>query len=98
MDNTTGTGFVHVAPGHGMDDYHLGCEQGLPIYCPVDDNGQFIHTDDLPESEQMPADLLGKSILEKKGQSEANESVIAVLTDSSELLKLHRFNPFETGV
>jgi len=86
VDNTTGTGFVHVAPGHGMDDYHLGCEQGLPIYCPVDDNGQFIHTDDLPISEQMPADLLGKSILEKKGKSEANETVIALLQEKAMLV------------
>jgi len=86
VDNSTGTGFVHVAPGHGMDDYHLGCEQGLPIYCPVDDNGQFIHTDDLPISEQMPADLLGKSILEKKGKSEANESVIGLLKEKSALV------------
>ena len=24
VDNVTGTGFVHIAPGHGLDDYHLG--------------------------------------------------------------------------
>ena len=24
MDNTTGTGFVHIAPGHGLEDYGLG--------------------------------------------------------------------------
>src|SRR5436190_11141846 len=39
VDNTTGTGFVHIAPGHGMDDYLLGTQQGLPIYSPVDDDG-----------------------------------------------------------
>jgi len=86
VDNSTGTGFVHIAPGHGMDDYHLGCEHGLPIYCPVDDNGEFTHTDDLPESEQMPADLLGKSILEKKGKSEANEAVITLLQEKGTLV------------
>ena len=86
VDNSTGTGFVHIAPGHGMDDYHLGCEHGLPIYCPVDDNGQFTHTDDLPETEQMPIELLGKSILEKNGKSEANEAVIELLQTNNSLV------------
>ena len=86
VDNSTGTGFVHIAPGHGMDDYHLGCEHGLPIYCPVDDNGQFTHTDDLPETEQMPIELLGKSILQKNGKSAANEAVIELLQTNNSLV------------
>src|SRR5512132_311984 len=40
----TGTGLVHIAPGHGADDYVLGMEQNLPILSPVDDHGRF--TDD----------------------------------------------------
>src|SRR5213593_829355 len=35
--NDTGTGFVHIAPGHGLEDYQLGLANGLPIYSPVDD-------------------------------------------------------------
>ena len=76
VDNSTGTGFVHVAPGHGLDDYHLGLDHHLPIYSPVDDDGRFVHTDDLPIDQQMPAEMLGKSILEKHGRSEANEVVL----------------------
>jgi isoleucyl-tRNA synthetase len=76
VDNVTGTGFVHVAPGHGLDDYHLGLDHGLPIYSPVDDDGRLAHTDDLPIEQQMPAEMLGKSILEKHGRSEANEVVL----------------------
>ena len=34
VDNSTGTGFVHIAPGHGMEDYVLGRTVGLPIYSP----------------------------------------------------------------
>jgi isoleucyl-tRNA synthetase len=34
-----GTGLVHVAPGHGQDDYQLGQQHGLPILAPVDDRG-----------------------------------------------------------
>jgi isoleucyl-tRNA synthetase len=37
-----GTGLVHVAPGHGEEDYDLGKRQGLPIYNPVDDDGRFV--------------------------------------------------------
>ena len=76
VDNATGTGFVHIAPGHGLDDYHLGLKHGLPIYSPVDDDGRFAHTGDLPLEQQMPAEMLGKSILEKHGRSEANEVVL----------------------
>lgn len=36
-----GTGAVHTAPAHGMDDYHLGIRYGLPLDGPVDDNGKF---------------------------------------------------------
>lgn len=35
------TGMVHIAPGHGWDDYLLGCAEGLPILCPVDAQGNF---------------------------------------------------------
>jgi isoleucyl-tRNA synthetase len=37
-----GTGLVHVAPGHGEEDYDLGKSQGLAIYNPVDDDGRFV--------------------------------------------------------
>ncbi|HXU77264.1 MAG TPA: isoleucine--tRNA ligase, partial [Methylomirabilota bacterium] len=76
VENSTGTGFVHIAPGHGLEDYHLGSQNGLPIYSPIDDDGRFTHTADLPADQQMPAEMLGKSILEKHGQSEANEAVL----------------------
>ena len=37
----SGTGCVHTAPGHGADDFHIGKEYGLEIYCPVDNSGNF---------------------------------------------------------
>lgn len=36
-----GTGVVHIAPGHGEDDYLIGLEHDLEIYAPVDDRGRF---------------------------------------------------------
>src|SRR5262245_22980667 len=38
----TGTGLVHIAPGHGEEDYDLGKRLGLRIYNPVDDDGRFV--------------------------------------------------------
>ena len=36
-----GTGFVHIAPGHGEDDFILGREHGLEIPETVGDDGTF---------------------------------------------------------
>src|SRR5204863_20452 len=36
------TGLVHIAPGHGEEDYELGRALGLKIYNPVDDDGRFV--------------------------------------------------------
>lgn len=41
-----GTGLVHTAPGHGMEDFDLGKEYGLPVVQPLDDRGHFV--DDTP--------------------------------------------------
>ena len=40
----TGTGLVHIAPGHGMEDYVVGQQQNppLPVLSPVDDRGLFV--------------------------------------------------------
>jgi isoleucyl-tRNA synthetase len=86
VDNKTGSGFVHIAPGHGLDDYLLGSRHGLPIYSPVDDDGRFTHTADLPVEQQMPAEMIGKAILGKHGKSEANEAVLDQLRRDHALL------------
>jgi isoleucyl-tRNA synthetase len=36
-----GTGSVHIAPGHGADDYMIGVQYNLPIISPVDEKGRF---------------------------------------------------------
>ena len=36
-----GTGLVHIAPAHGVDDYVVGQKYGLPVDNPVDDDGKF---------------------------------------------------------
>jgi isoleucyl-tRNA synthetase len=76
VTSDTGTGFVHIAPGHGLDDYNLGLKAGLPIYSPVDDEGKLAYTNDLPREQQMPESIVGKALLEKHGKSDANEAVL----------------------
>ena len=36
-----GTGLVHIAPAHGVDDYVVGQKCGLQVDNPVDDDGKF---------------------------------------------------------
>ncbi|ATR19789.1 isoleucine--tRNA ligase [Roseomonas sp. FDAARGOS_362] len=36
-----GTGFVHIAPGHGEDDFNLGRQFGLPVPETVNDDGTY---------------------------------------------------------
>ena len=49
-----GTGLVHIAPGHGTDDYILGQANGLETYCPVQADGTY--------DETVPDWIIGQSI------------------------------------
>ena len=55
-----GTGAVHTAPGHGQEDYVIGVENGLPVYCPVDGAGRFFEAEGAPG--RVPEELIGKSV------------------------------------
>jgi isoleucyl-tRNA synthetase len=92
VTSDTGTGFVHIAPGHGLDDYNLGRQHGLPIYSPVNDDGALAHSNELPVEQQMPAEMLGKSILEKHGKSDANEAVLHELRLRQALLHQENYH------
>jgi len=39
-----GSGLVHTAPGHGIEDYQTGLTHNLEIYCPVLENGTYDNT------------------------------------------------------
>jgi isoleucyl-tRNA synthetase len=65
------TGCVHIAPGHGMDDFNLGVKYNLPILCPVGSNGAY--TDEAGEYE-------GKNV------REANPIVVDDLKERNRLL------------
>ncbi|HEY1662889.1 MAG TPA: isoleucine--tRNA ligase [Verrucomicrobiae bacterium] len=88
----TGTGFVHIAPGHGQDDYSLGLKVGLPVYSPVNDDGALAYTNDLPVEQQMPAEMIGKSTLSRHGKSDANEAVLHELRVRNVLLHQENYH------
>ncbi|MFQ5908074.1 MAG: isoleucine--tRNA ligase [Thermoplasmata archaeon] len=35
------TGLVHIAPGHGPEDFEIGQQHGLEIFSPIDERGRF---------------------------------------------------------
>ncbi|MBV9462614.1 MAG: isoleucine--tRNA ligase [Verrucomicrobiae bacterium] len=76
----SGTGLVHTAPGHGLEDYQSGLEAGLEVYSPLDNDGAFV------ADSWMPPELTGKSVREVNGRSEANEAVLALLKKKGALL------------
>jgi len=66
-----GTGCVHTAPGHGLDDYIVGQRYGLPVDNPVGGDGRFVASTPLFGGLQV---------------FEANPKVIEVLAAAGRLL------------
>jgi len=77
----SGTGCVHTAPGHGLEDYLTGLKYGLDIYCPVNDKGEY------DDDGQIPDFLVGASVLETDGWVPANGKVLKALDEAGALLK-----------
>lgn len=48
-----GTGCVHTAPGHGVEDFQVGLKYDLEIDCPVDGNGNYVAGTPLFEGENV---------------------------------------------
>ncbi|MDA3821676.1 MAG: class I tRNA ligase family protein, partial [Bacteroidales bacterium] len=67
----TGTGCVHIAPGHGHDDYVSSLKYKLPILTPVDAQGNF--TDEY-------ADMQGEYVFK------ANPAIVEMLQEKGVLL------------
>ena len=67
-----GTGCVHIAPGHGQEDYEIGMKYGLENYAPVDDDGKFTR------------DVKGFAGL---FVFDANEAIIGKLAETGALLR-----------
>ncbi|PYL19876.1 MAG: isoleucine--tRNA ligase, partial [Verrucomicrobia bacterium] len=75
----SGSGAVHIAPGHGADDYVLGMEHKLPILSPVDDHGRYTDEAGLPN-------LTGKYVFD------ANPDIVELLRERGTLLGKEKFH------
>ncbi|MDR1595750.1 MAG: isoleucine--tRNA ligase [Puniceicoccales bacterium] len=76
----SGTGCVHTAPGHGLEDYCTGIEYDLDVYCPLDDDGKYV------ADGQIPQELIGVSVLDSNGKCDGNDKVIEMLEKAGALL------------
>ncbi len=70
-----GTGLVHIAPGHGQEDYELGLQYNLPQLCPVDESGNF---------DDSVGWLKGKNVFG------ANKEIIKWLKNNGKLFKTEK--------
>uniref|UniRef100_A0A3Q2P493 Isoleucine--tRNA ligase, mitochondrial n=1 Tax=Fundulus heteroclitus TaxID=8078 RepID=A0A3Q2P493_FUNHE len=68
-----GTGLVHTAPAHGMDDYSVASQFKLPVECIVDEDGRFTELAG-PELQNLPV------------ITEGTDKVIASLKDGGALV------------
>ncbi|MCX5939125.1 MAG: class I tRNA ligase family protein, partial [Cyanobium sp. LacPavin_0920_WC12_MAG_62_9] len=73
----TGTGLVHTAPGHGVDDFNTGKKYGLPVLCPVDEAGNLT---------EEAGPFAGTNVLK-----DANPTIIEALKAAGALLAEHRY-------
>ena len=67
----SGTGLVHTAPGHGLDDYIVGLKYNLPVENPVSGTGVYLDS---------AAVFAGEHIYK------ANPKIIAALHDNGHLV------------
>jgi isoleucyl-tRNA synthetase len=106
---TSGTGLVHMAPGHGMEDYQVCQKYGIgPAFAPVDDEGRFT-AEAFPAHVALPeaytGDLQSPSLTGLFAEKEGAQKVLEILGDSgnlyadtSLLLVAHKFthkNPID---
>ncbi|MCM1338320.1 MAG: isoleucine--tRNA ligase [Muribaculaceae bacterium] len=69
-----GTGSVHTAPGHGLEDYEVGCRYNIEVFSPLDGAGVWTDVVGIPELVGMP-------------YYKGNSTVIEMLQSCGALLK-----------
>ncbi|MFL2671435.1 MAG: isoleucine--tRNA ligase, partial [Prochlorococcaceae cyanobacterium] len=72
-----GTGLVHTAPGHGVDDFNTGRKYDLPVLCPVDEGGWLT---------EEAGPFAGLNVLK-----DANTAIISALQEAKALLAEERY-------
>ena len=77
VTDETGTGIVHIAPGHGLDDYNVSLTYGIQAYCPVDGRGVY--------DDSVGAELAGLYY------EKANPTILDILKRNGNLLFVNKF-------
>ncbi|XP_056282810.1 isoleucine--tRNA ligase, mitochondrial isoform X2 [Pseudoliparis swirei] len=72
-----GTGLVHTAPAHGMEDYSVASQFKLSVECMVDEDGKF-------------TDLAGPDLQNLSVMTEGTDKVISMLAECGALVKEER--------
>uniref|UniRef100_A0AAQ5X8E5 Isoleucine--tRNA ligase, mitochondrial n=1 Tax=Amphiprion ocellaris TaxID=80972 RepID=A0AAQ5X8E5_AMPOC len=72
-----GTGLVHTAPAHGMEDYSVASQFKLSVECMVDEDGKF-------------TELAGPELQNLSVMTEGTDKVISMLKESGALLMEER--------
>ena len=72
VESGEGTGIVHIAPGHGEDDYRAGLKYNLPVISPVDERGLFT---------KEAGEFRGQFVFD------ANEKIINIMREKGALLE-----------
>ena len=60
-----GTGSVHTAPGHGLEDYEVGCRYGIEVFSPLDGKGIWTEKVQDKDLEGIPYYKGNKIVIEK---------------------------------
>jgi len=90
VDTEEGTGVVHLAPGFGEEDYWACAEAGIPLVCPVDDQGRF--TNEVPPyaglqvfdaNDKVIADLRGSGAFSSSSATHTVTRTVGVPTPRS---------------
>jgi isoleucyl-tRNA synthetase len=78
VSTEAGTGFVHIAPGHGADDYELGLANGVEVPQTVGPDGAYY--------DHVPL-FAGKRVMNQYGKKgDADDAVIAALSERGMLV------------
>tara|TARA_Y100000034_G_scaffold136330_1_gene212234 strand:+ start:6063 stop:8822 length:2760 start_codon:yes stop_codon:yes gene_type:complete len=78
VDMLTGTGCVHIAPGHGELDYELGVKNKLPVVMPVDEKGCYTEDIDM---------IVGHPLTVGMHVFDADDVIVELLTKEGAVLK-----------
>lgn len=73
VTSTSGTGLVHMAPGHGMEDYQVCQKHGVgPAFAPVDAEGKYT-------TDVFPAEANSRALVGLDVQTDGVTAVLDVL-------------------